>query len=243
MVLSGKGVFENMTSKMSLKFEGIKEASALESLSTNYNLNLIQEDQVDIPTQIHEKVAFIANINHVVALSLFDCNLKEFPLEITQFKKLRYLYLKNNSIQTLPDEIRNLEKLKLIFLNDNQLKELNPEIKHLKRLDVLNLSNNNLSELPEELYELSYLTLLDVSGNGIERLSEDIYKLKILESLDFSNNKLSIIPNSLLDLHYLKFISLFGNDTLPQKFSESNSISEKRRTGKRELEELLKPKH
>ncbi|KAJ8066324.1 hypothetical protein OCU04_005400 [Sclerotinia nivalis] len=141
-----------------------------------------------LPKDIHRlhklKVAFFS-----------DCNFITFPKELAQcrslemiaFKnngmttvpegafprKLRWLILTNNKIESLPKSVGQCHRLQKCMLAGNQLTTLPDEMSHCRKLGLLRLSANNISQLPTWLLSLPELSFLSFSGNPCTPSNED----------------------------------------------------------------------
>ncbi|KAG9235420.1 hypothetical protein BJ875DRAFT_459126 [Amylocarpus encephaloides] len=155
----------------------------LEMLDLSGNASLTQLPN-DI-SRLHKlKIAFFSN-----------CGFKVFPKELAQcrslemvaFKgnhmttipelafprKLRWLILTNNEIETLPVSIGHCHRLQKCMLAGNQLTGLPAEMAHCRKLGLLRLSSNKLTDLPKWLMELPELSFLSFAGNPCATTSED----------------------------------------------------------------------
>lgn len=138
--------------------------------------NALSELPKDI-SRLHKlKVAFFS-----------DCNFNIFPKELAQcrslemiaFKgnrmttipegafprKLRWLILTNNEIESLPDSIGQCHRLQKCMLAGNRLTALPDEMSHCRKLGLLRLSSNRLMEIPPWLFHLPELSFLSFAGN------------------------------------------------------------------------------
>ncbi len=80
-------------------------------------------------------------------------------------KKLRWLILTDNAIETLPDEIGACGELQKLMLAGNRLQSLPTTLADCKRLELLRIAANRLTELPAWLTELPRLAWLAYAGN------------------------------------------------------------------------------
>lgn len=123
------------------------------------------------------------------------CKLVELPAKIGNLKKLKYLYLQYQSIETLPNDICRLENLKELKLGGNNLKTLPDDIGNLSQLETLTMWKNKIDRLPESITNLINLKELNLSFNPIEHkvLSQDIVEwMKELQkngcNIEFNND-------------------------------------------------------
>ncbi len=144
-------------------------------------------------------------------LNLFSSNITDFPLEITKYTDLKYIYLDKNNISYIPAEIGQLSNLESLELHYNNLDRLPPEIGQLSSLKRLELHHNQLCTIPREIGLLSNLEILILNDNKISSLPEEIGQLTNLEELYLSSNFLESLPETLKQLTNLKKISLIDN--------------------------------
>ncbi|KAI9648432.1 hypothetical protein NHQ30_003066 [Ciborinia camelliae] len=158
-----------------------------------------------LPNDIHRlhklKVAFFS-----------DCNFTTFPKELAQcrslemiaFKnngmttipegafprKLRWLILTNNKIESLPKSIGQCHRLQKCMLAGNRLNTLPDEMSHCRKLGLLRLSANNIAQLPTWLLSLPELSFLSFSGNPCTPSNEDNPILDDIAWLDLEVHEL-----------------------------------------------------
>lgn len=94
--------------------------------------------------------------------------IKEFPGNLSQFPKLKYLNLKKNKITSIDNGINGLKGLRVLNCSDNKIKSLPQNIGDLKQLEILDVSNNKLKDIPTSITSLKNLKVLDISGNKIQ---------------------------------------------------------------------------
>ena len=120
----------------------------------------------------------------VYKLDLSKKGLKIFPLDLVQFRNLRFLNLNKNKLKNIPKEIGELRNLEVLDVSKNSLEEIAPELGFLKVLRVLVLSRNNLVSIPSAFGDLEKLESLDLWDNDLLPLPDEIAKLKSLKTLD-----------------------------------------------------------
>lgn len=131
---------------------------------------------------------YVKDDDQIVAMSLYNCDLKVFPSELLKLTSLKYLAMRRNSIKDLITQIGFLTNLESLDLRINKLQKIPSSIGLLTNLKNLNLSSNQLIELPDSI------------GN-----------LKSLKVLNLKNNKLKSIPISILDIDNLEKINIKAN--------------------------------
>lgn len=97
----------------------------------------------NVQAQKATNLTFMNNKTDSLDLSLQE-NMTEIPMQVFQYKQLKYLNLSLNGLDSLPKEIGQL-----------------------KNLIYLDLSLNNLAVLPKEMAKLKKLKVLDLRRTGI----------------------------------------------------------------------------
>ncbi|WP_341903426.1 leucine-rich repeat domain-containing protein [Fluviicola taffensis] len=98
-------------------------------------------------------------------------DLTDLPSSISNWKKLKSLYLAGNQFTKIPDPIFQLTQLESLDMSDNQLSQLNDSIWMLKQLEELNLSSNiELDQLPPRICELQKLEMIYLQDTKISFL-------------------------------------------------------------------------
>lgn len=147
-------------------------------------LDSLQFDTLSTYTNLNEA---LKNPDSVIKLVLKKKKLKEFPVEISQFKNLQYLDVSGNKIKEIP-----------------------PTIGQLSQLQFLNISKNKIEYFPSNISELKNLKWLIAHKNEITAISADFTNLEKLEYADFWLNNISYFPNELSNLKYLRVLDLRG---------------------------------
>ncbi len=154
-------------------------------------LDSIQLNETNVYTDLSEA---LKQPDQVIKLELRKQKLKQFPLEILQFKNLQYLDLSKNQLKELPDSISQLKHLQYLDVSRNKLERLNKNIGTLSHLKYLNLNNNELYSLPPQIGNLSNLEVLDLWSNNLEDFPESLAQLKNLKLMDL---RVILIPDAL----------------------------------------------
>lgn len=100
-------------------------------------------------------------------LSFMSNKFREFPSELCQYAKLKYLNLSDNRIREIPACVGDMKALHWLDLSGNKLKELPVEIGMLTNLKELNLENNKLKTLPASMCNLKNLRILNLRDNKL----------------------------------------------------------------------------
>lgn len=87
-------------------------------------------------------------------------------------RKLRWLILTDNEIESVPESIGSCERLQKCMLAGNKLVSLPDSMAKCRKLGLLRLSSNKLAALPGWLFELPELTFLSFAGNPCSRNEE-----------------------------------------------------------------------
>ncbi len=105
--------------------------------------------------------------NTVTYLSLYKCELSEFPEAILRLKHLTKLRIRNCGLRELPEEIGELKELSVLDMSNNCLESLPDSISELNNLYDLDLSNNRLRHVPQLKKGLVNLVTLSIHGNHV----------------------------------------------------------------------------
>nr|XP_056712857.1 leucine-rich repeat-containing protein 63 [Euleptes europaea] len=142
---------------------------------------------------------------------------------------LVYLNLSFNDLRHFPTEICDLKKLEILKLRNNPIKSIPEDITKLTSLKVLIMSFNLLTELPSWLFKLSNLELLDVSYNELEHISNAISNASSLQILIVEGNLLYFLPCGILKLP-LKRLKVENNFLHPFFWREIKQLEPQRLT-------------
>ncbi|KIC01528.1 hypothetical protein OA88_13555 [Flavobacterium sp. JRM] len=159
---------------------------------TGINLNNTNNISGAIP-------ASFGNLKYLKSFSLYggnygkDLNTTDLSslseLESLETLDLRYTKLKGN----IPASWSKLKKLKTLYLSNNTITGLPDELGEIENLVTLDLSSNLIKTIPVSIGNLSYLVTLNLASNQIEVLIKEFEGLNALKTLDLSSNKISNI--------------------------------------------------
>ncbi|NXL89410.1 LRC72 protein, partial [Alectura lathami] len=134
---------------------------------------------------------FTRNVD-VSVLYLAGQGLRSIP-SLSQFHRLRYLWINNNKIQDLTFLKKNC-CLTELYLNNNELTDLSGALKDLRSLQILLLHNNQLKQLGETVKELKGLRSLQTLNLFHNPLAQDpgyrLYVIHCLPSVQLLDRKL-----------------------------------------------------
>ncbi|NXW77423.1 LRC72 protein, partial [Hirundo rustica] len=118
--------------------------------------------------------------------------LRSIP-SLSQFRRLRYLWINNNKIQDLTFLIKNYYLTEL-YLNNNELTDISGALKHLCSLQILFLHNNELKKLGKTVKELKGMISLQTLNLFQNPLAYDpdyrLYVIYFLPSVQLLDRKL-----------------------------------------------------
>ncbi len=159
-------------------------------LPHNTNAQVLQKEYTRLEDALKEP-------EKVTRLNLQNQDILRFE-EITKFKNLQYLNLRNTHLSSVPQEITMLQNLKVLDIGDNEIALLPKNFDALKNLTELYLDKEKNLQLEEDLEILSRmenLKILHLENNGIDVLPKNISKL-----LDVHHNP--IIPTDVIKKNY-----------------------------------------
>ncbi|NXH20800.1 LRC72 protein, partial [Bucco capensis] len=128
------------------------------------------------------KICGIKRNVDVLILYLAGQELRSIP-SLSQFRRLRYLWINNNKIQDLTFLNKNY-CLTELYLNHNELTAISGALKHLHALQILLLHNNKLRKLDKTVKELKGMISLQTLNLFCNPLAQDPdYRLYVIYSL------------------------------------------------------------
>lgn len=114
----------------------------------------------------------------VIALSVYNPNLKKIPKELSFMPNLRILELVNLPIQELPNSVKDLKQLKSLSIRNTSIYHISPNLSELKNLTSLTLADNpNLTILPNFLVDLPKLKTLRISQHLTEAVPKGNFEV------------------------------------------------------------------
>ncbi|NXI93504.1 LRC72 protein, partial [Psophia crepitans] len=127
----------------------------------------------------------------VLVLYLAGQGLRSIP-SLSQFHRLRYLWINNNKIQDLTFLIKNY-CLTELYLNNNELTDISGALKNLRALRILLLHNNQLKKLGKTVKELKGMISLQTLSLFHNPLAQDpdyrLYVIYFLPSVQLLDRK------------------------------------------------------
>ncbi|MDI9308656.1 MAG: hypothetical protein QM535_00465 [Limnohabitans sp.] len=156
----------------------------------------------------------LKNPSLVKRLDLSNQKINFNVTDLSIFKNLEYLSLKNEHLKKLPPQIGKLENLKILDLSGNEFSELPSEYKNLKNLKAIFLNedkNLNLYQNIEVLKLLPHLQVIHLEKNDLKELPPNFNELKHLESLYLNENQFKSIPKIINGLDHLQYLNLEKN--------------------------------
>ena len=184
----------------------------------------------------------IGKLKRLQYLELSENMLETLPEEIAGCTSLTDLHLAQNSIEYIPSSIGQLANLNILKLEQNQLVVLTASIGTCTQLTELILTENLLSEIPASVGNLRLLTNLNVDRNRLNYLPDDICECESLGLLYVRDNQLVHLPEQIGQLKKLKVLDVAGNKLayLPYSLTEANLnaiwLAENQTTGKIKLQ-------
>jgi small GTP-binding protein len=175
-------------------------------------------------------VSFDRNTN-VIGLNLNRVLLKDFPIDLSELRCLRKLFLRDTQCDDY-SFLKELPQLNELNIADNQIKDIS-FLKKLNHLRILNLSGNQISDISVLFYlsklrnlvltsnqvrdasplkNMIELTILNLDGNPVEDIAF-LQGLINLEELDISDTKIKEM-SSLEKLEHLEKLNLNYNNHL-----------------------------
>lgn len=125
--------------------------------------------------------------NELRALTITSMTYSQFEIilkllvEKKRFNKIKYLNVRDNSLESIPQDIGQLTELQQLYLCRNKLTALPKEIWDCKKIQRLNAEHNKITTLAEEIGSCLELKELYLIGNPIETLPYAIGRCIALE--------------------------------------------------------------
>ena len=180
------------TKSIEIAEEDYAEKNVIHSLEMLINRSILLKEKFKVSS-----LCYVKQYDQITGLSLYNCGLNEFPLEIFKLKSLKQLALRRNSIKELPKNIGFLSNLEYLDMRINELEHLPSAIGLLINLKNLNVSSNKLKEIPDSIGDLLMLKSIDLSSNRLTSIPESIGNLESLERLTIRANFWITIPKSI----------------------------------------------
>ena len=158
----------------------------------------------------------VSRLKKLQYLGIYNNMMDSVPPLGNDFPKLTYLYLFNNLISVIPfGTFRGMRSLKGLKLNNNEILSLRTGVfDPLAELRDLELQGNRLTTLPGNIFRnLGKLTKLDLSNNRIHLLlTEAFYGLRSLVTLHLNDNSLSEFQSGIfVHISRIKYLTLRNN--------------------------------
>lgn len=143
--------------------------------------------------------SFIEVLNNLEKLTIVSTKISEFPKEIFELPKCKYLSLKNNRIQTLP-QLTKKSSIETLILNKNYISEINHLLEYMPNLKILDLGSNLFQDFPLSVTTLSQIKRLNFESNRLTTIPSSLQCLNHLNHLNLDNNRFSILEKSKIHL-------------------------------------------
>lgn len=158
--------------------------SFLFSVSVGFG-QIITQQQLDTAKVYTSLEEALKNPDGVLILKLEKQKLKEFPLQILQFKNLCILSLAKNKIPSIPEEISQLSNLKEVNFSKNRIEVFPEGLAQCVNIERLIFNQNYLEALPAAIGNMKSMTYLDLWSNNLGLYPNELAKLKeTLKELD-----------------------------------------------------------
>jgi Leucine-rich repeat (LRR) protein len=175
--------FGNLTNLEHIDLSGSK---SLQMLPDSFS-NLIRLKYLDLNGCLNLRISYatIGDISSLEHLNLSACEkIKVLPVEVSQQRDLKKLYLCGTELKKLPSAIGDLSNLELLELGSPSLEMLPRSLGDLKRLKEFKLLDcPKLKRLPDSIRLLTRLTHMTVKDCNLRKI-EGLCALENLEILD-----------------------------------------------------------
>lgn len=166
----------------------------------------------------------VFNLESLLALGAYDCELKEFP-EVTNCPLLKNIVMQRNEIESLPASVGKFTKIEEVVMYGNKLQSLPAEIGNWSVVRHLRFSDNQIASLPAEVWNLTSLYSLYLAGNNLSGgiLPESFAAMTRLQDINFTKNRITSSVASLTTIYGALAIQFADNQLsgdFPDGFSK-----------------------
>ena len=157
----------------------------------SFNLNLCAQLESRIDVTYDWETVKNADPDTVFAITFAKQKLRELPVELSRFKKLRILNIEKNKIVSLPDFIADFDQLQELNVGKNKLETFPIQLCRMSSIKILILNRNNFESIPACISVLKELTYLDLYDCPIRKIPDSLESLNELEEIDLSGIRFS----------------------------------------------------
>ena len=163
--------------------------------------------------------------------SIADNSLICLPEELSTWKNIEIINVKNNKIPEIPVSIFTncSSSLQRLYIGYNLLTVIPEEIGECTKLQSLDFAANQITVLPTTLSKCADLELLHLGNNKLVEIPPEIFaSLTKLKELQLYKNKLAIVPPEIGNLQAVERMSLASNNikALPEELGSCTSLQE-----------------
>lgn len=131
----------------------------------NYSVGRISDNTKTISMDNSKPSSNMILPESIEKFSCVNCNLKDFPHWLTNYKKLNTVVLMDNKIKNFV--VPKMPKLQYLDMSGNKIKKIEGDFGDIPNLEYLYLKGMQLKSLPASIVKLSKLIVLDIRGNNI----------------------------------------------------------------------------
>jgi hypothetical protein len=164
----------------------------------------ISENLTEFPTEILQLT------DTLEVLDLNDNKLSQLPTDFSCLKKLKILFMSDNTFEHIPSVLSECPALTMIGIKSNQIKTVAENSLPVNTRWLI-LTGNHITKLPDSMGQLTKLEKLALAGNQLTELPSSMENCRALALARLSANKLTALPDFLLQLPKLAWIAFAGN--------------------------------
>ncbi|XP_030760684.1 protein toll-like [Sitophilus oryzae] len=198
----------------------VKKCQKSKQRNIQYDLNMLQFDNITISSSIFETNPHISHLN--IRSNVNSNNTKNFFKLDADFLKnashLKVLTIKNNNLMYMDSIFKESSSIEILDLSSNRLENFRANLfAGFEDLKSLILQQNQITFLNKEMLNgLENITYIDLSQNKINKIERNAFDdFSNLEYLNISANNLYILPNDLFSVSInIKYLDLAMNENL-----------------------------
>ena len=126
---------------------------------------------------VFQNLKNIESLINLESLSLRDSSLKNFPLGIFKFEKLKAIFITASEIQKVPDDFLELKSLESVLFFSCAIQELPDQMGNLKNLKHIQIVKNRAKfKVPISIMELPNIEMIEMEEKSVSKEDQKMLK-------------------------------------------------------------------